>query len=724
MSAAEWLSAAEIAGLPGMPGYKRTVHLMAEREHWAFMEEQRPGGTVRLYSIDCLPPEARAELYRRRREAERVVESATEEHYRKLREEQLARSVAMPPWAQTRAAARAAVLSARDTFAVACQGMNKAAINKAFAAAFNDGRISVPGVEAARIGRISERTLFRWEAAAEVGKRALAGGYGAKGGKSKIDERPEVVSTIIAALADKPWLRPARVYELLCAQFPGFREDVSESTVTRWMGTWRERNPQLWAQMVNPDAAKGRFQVAFGSRSESVVRLNQRWELDSSPADLLLKDGRHTLIACVDVYSRRARIVVAKTSTSHAVGSVLRRAIIDWGIPEEILTDNGRDYTAEYIEELCRALEIGHPLCQPFHGEQKPHVERFFRTIQHDLVELLPGFSGHNVAQAQAIRSRKTFAKRLGETERQAFEVSMTSDELRARIDAWLPVYEAQAHEGLGGEAPASVAAKWTQPVRRVGLDAALDVLLAPLAGGRTVTKKGISVDSANYIAGELGDRIGQRVQVRLDPADLGRIWVFDADGKRICTAECPERTGISRAEVAAKAHARQKESLKQGRALLREAKRASSVDDIAALMLEERCRHSSKVVELRPATPVEPEIYSTPALEAAAEVLAAEQGRSAPVPEDVVERGRAVIRSMEEAREARAAAEAKAADEDAAFIARWVDMADRGLESASEFDKAWFERMAARDPKIRAFVLLKRPDLQPLLARAEAARR
>ncbi len=723
MSAAAWLTASDLAGLSGLPGKRSGVHRMAAREQWACKEEQGNGGTVRLYSVDSLPPEARAELERRRREAERVVQGATEEHYRQLREEQIARSLAMPPWAQTRAAARAAVLAARDTYALACQ-LNKASINRAFAAAFNAGRIVVPGIEAARIGRLSERTLFRWESAAEVGGRALAGGFGAKGGKSIIDSRPEVVTAILSILADKPWIQQARIYELLCASFPGFREFASESTVSRWMATWRERNPAVWEQMCNPDAAKSRFQVAFGSRSESIVRLNQRWELDSSPADLLLEDGRHTLIACVDVYSRRARIIVAKSSTAHAVGSVLRRSILDWGVPEEILTDNGKDYTAAYIESLCRALEIGHPLCQPFHGEQKPHVERFFRTAQHDLVELLPGYAGHNVAQAQGIRSRKTFAKRLGETEREAFEVALSAEELQLRLNRWLPVYETQPHEGLGGETPASVASKWTQPVRRVGLEAALDILLAPLAGGRTVRKKGISVDSAYYIHGDLGDRVGQRVQVRLDPADLGRIWVFDADGSRICTAECPERTGISRAEVTAQARVRQKASEKQARELLKAAKKAHHIDDIAEAILEERRRQAAKVVELHPATPPEPEIYSTPALEAAAEVLASQQQRSAPVPEEVLERGRAVIRSMDAARAAREAAEAKAADEDAAFIARWVDLADGGLQSASEFDKAWFERMAARDPKIRAWVLLKRPDLQPLLARAEAARR
>jgi hypothetical protein len=47
----------------------------------------------------------------------------------------------------------------------------------------------------------------------------------------------------------------------------------------------------------NPDAHKARFRPAFGSASEGIVRLNQVWEFDDTPSDIVLADGqRYTVI--------------------------------------------------------------------------------------------------------------------------------------------------------------------------------------------------------------------------------------------------------------------------------------------------------------------------------------------------------------------------------------------------------------------------------------------
>ena len=52
-------------------------------------------------------------------------------------------------------------------------------------------------------------------------------------------------------------------------------------------------------------------------------------------------------------------------------------------------------------------------------------------------------------------------------------------------------------------------------------------------SGWRTIRKVGIRLDNADYIAGELGPLVGERVGIRRDAADPDRIFVYREDALR-----------------------------------------------------------------------------------------------------------------------------------------------------------------------------------------------
>ena len=58
------------------------------------------------------------------------------------------------------------------------------------------------------------------------------------------------------------------------------------------------------------------------------MRLNEVWQIDASPADMLTTDGRFTLYVCEDIYSRRLISLVTKTPRAAAVGLLIRKAIL------------------------------------------------------------------------------------------------------------------------------------------------------------------------------------------------------------------------------------------------------------------------------------------------------------------------------------------------------------------------------------------------------------
>ena len=85
----------------------------------------------------------------------------------------------------------------------------------------------------------------------------------------------------------------------------------------------------------------------------------------------------------IDVYSRRLRYLVSKTSKATAIVALLRHCIIDWGVPETLKIDNGKDYKSAHVTRVLDGLEVNRVYCTPFQGQEKPHIERSFHTFLH-----------------------------------------------------------------------------------------------------------------------------------------------------------------------------------------------------------------------------------------------------------------------------------------------------------------------------------------------------
>ena len=277
-------------------------------------------------------------------------------------------------------------------------------------------------------------------------------------------------------------------------------------------------------------------------------------------------------------------------------------------------TDEGKDYTSRHVLGALADLEIEHLPCPPYSPERKPHIERFFGTLARELFAELPGFTGHDVAQAQALRARKSFAARRGADDAEVFGAALTTEELQARCDVWCEaVYGRRSHTGLDGASPFERVTTWQGEVRRIHDERALDALLAEPAGSgwRTVCKKGIRLDSVSYIAGPLGSLVGERVKLRRDPADRGRIHVYREDGSFVCVAENPARTGADQAAIAAAMTAEYREHRKAARKRARDLAQHTDPDGLADRALANAATAAAGVV----AFPKPSQAHQTPAL-------------------------------------------------------------------------------------------------------------
>ncbi|WP_068317443.1 DDE-type integrase/transposase/recombinase [Polycladidibacter hongkongensis] len=527
--------------------------------------------------------------------------------------------------------ARLAILSAIQSY----QNDRACSFSKALRVVsdqYNAGEIKIANWVKDTIPSFKKSAAYNWRAAMENGDfSSLASTKKLSRAQTGVLEAAHsgaVKQFILGLIAKQPHLSCKPIRAAVIAKFGESFELVASSgevktvacpplrTFQHHIKAWKQEHANELLRLTNPDKYKGSVRmVAAGGASANIHRLNQLWEIDASPADVMTTEGRWHIYACVDVFSRRALVLVTQTPRADAVGVLIRDAIAKWGVPEAVKTDNGSDFVAKQTERLFAALGVEVLTCDAYSPEQKPHVERFIGTWQRGFAELLPGYVGHSVADRTVIESRKRFSDRLGTSDAEIFAVDLSPQELQEASNQWVEtVYEHNRHGALGCT-PFTKAQQYTGSIKTVD-ETALNVLLAPIASGngiRTVTKSGIRCNNEHYLIGNV--MVGERVFCRQDPRDLGKLFVFSDDGEQFLGhAFAPVLAGLDPVKTIAHVRKMQKALEEEQITSMRRQMRKIGPRDVLNAVLEQG---QSNVT----AFPKPSETHSTPMLSAAGEV-------------------------------------------------------------------------------------------------------
>ena len=479
------------------------------------------------------------------------------------------------------------------------------------AAAENKNKTEIITHVAAAQG-INAGTFYRWKKAHDA-----AGLYGLRHksyGTTRAKLTQQQRNYIVSLIRYNPDCRDTRVWEYLADEFPA--DEVSGATVKRYVAKWKMENAEVYTYLSNPDKWKNNYMLASGSHSEKAKHFLHYVELDSTPSDVMCKDGkRYTIIGGIDIYSRKAKCYVSPSSSGMGVAALIRSIITTWGVPENFIRDNGKDYICRQVNFALQNLAINAVTLPPFTPEGKPHIERFFRTMSISLFEEVEGYIGHNVTDRRAIESRRTFAQRLMRQGDDPVRLNLMPTDLQDMIDNWIDnIYHQRTHSSINAT-PEHKAAQSPVPVRRIADARALDILLLP-AGTRSVQKSGICFEGGQYQSPLFAAGwVGRKVLVRRDIDNAGLLYVFDLDHNFICAAT-DARIGSMTSEdhTAAK---------KEQRRLVKE-----KVKAIAALTespMQRRLRNAKnekKIIALSPAR-----THSTEALEQAGNAALSRNG-------------------------------------------------------------------------------------------------
>ncbi len=153
---------------------------------------------------------------------------------------------------------------------------------------------------------------------------------------------------------------------------------------------------------------------------------NQMWQTDIFTFRM---GGRYAyLIGFIDDYSRyMVGLGLYMSQTADNVIELYRRATAEYGVPKEMLTDNGRQYTSwrgtSKFEAELQKDKIHHIKSQPHHPMTLGKIERFWKTVYGEFLE------------------------------RAQFESFENAQE---RIRLWVKYYNhRRPHQGIGGMCPA-----------------------------------------------------------------------------------------------------------------------------------------------------------------------------------------------------------------------------------------------------------------------------
>ena len=198
----------------------------------------------------------------------------------------------------------------------------------------------------------------------------------------------------------------------------------------------------------------------------------QLWQMDLM-SGVMLDDGTDLkVVTGVDDHSRFCVAAGLVTrATSRAVCEVFKQAMLTYGIPDEVLTDNGKVFTGRFgthkaevmFDRMCRENGISHRLTAPRSPTTTGKIERFHQSVRKEfLVDRT--FPSLEVAQQELDRWVTDYNN---ERPHQALEMAVPAERFRlvpeAKDPSSVPVYSEEDQNG-----------QWV--LRRVGSNGVMSV--------------------------------------------------------------------------------------------------------------------------------------------------------------------------------------------------------------------------------------------------------
>lgn len=542
-AAREWFSAAELAelNLPGLPSTKPGVLKVVRREGWMGADgktrkRKGQGGGVEFH-VSLLPEAAQA----------RVAAAAAPKAERLDRESAWERLAKLPAGYKAKADERLAVIDQIED--LQRHGLNKSkAIEQVVMTAAREARA------AGQEPPLKVATIYTWFARIEGVARADRVAYLAPEWTGRAADT-EACSPDAWEFYKGDYLRQSKPPAAGC-----YKRLLRVAANNGWsVPSLKTLQRRLDREIPPP------VQAYFRYGDEALTRHYQHLERDRSgilPMQILNLDG-HTWDVFVrwpnGTISRPHALVVQDiasgkvlairhdlTLNSRLVKLALCDTFREYGLPDTILMDNGRENAAQEIsggqyrprwgrtpeqepDGLLKRLGILALPVTPYRGQAKP-IERVFRDFAHDIAkgpDFEGAYTGHNTtAKPENYQSR-------------AIPIERFEDVVRREIAHW-NAQSGRRGQGMHGRSHDEVFAEgMARQVRARLTEQQLQLCLLkskPVSMSKTGAVK---IEDHIYWSPELADVRRQKVVVHFDPERMDQpAYIFSVDGRLLAKAD------------------------------------------------------------------------------------------------------------------------------------------------------------------------------------------
>lgn len=285
-----------------------------------------------------------------------------------------------------------------------------------------------------------------------------------------------------------------------------------------------------------------RDKLPYMIRDKSDVLSNEIWCSDHHRADVFVRNKlgkvfRPWITVFTDIRSTKVVSCIVREADPNTtvVLKCLREGVREYGIPDFIYTDNGKDYLAkafdpENEDSVFRMLEIEKITALPYHGQAKP-VERFFRTLEERFGKSFYSYAG-NDAKKRPEHMKKT-TKKLEEDEN-----IPTFEFYQEQLMNYVREYNATPHSGSGmnNKSPNEV---YSENLPE-SIETVSEEILCVVFGKtqiRKVNNNGIKLYCNTFTDrdGILSEFMGKEVKVKYDYDNMEVAYVYDMENHFIC---------------------------------------------------------------------------------------------------------------------------------------------------------------------------------------------
>ncbi|MCM1212934.1 MAG: Mu transposase C-terminal domain-containing protein [Lachnospiraceae bacterium] len=298
------------------------------------------------------------------------------------------------------------------------------------------------------------------------------------------------------------------------------------------------------------------------------IESNEWWIADNHTFDVMVrgKDGklhRPHLTAFLDARSGIfTGFHITDSPSSEATLTALRKGIIEYGIPDNIYVDNGREFLTLDIGGLGHRKKKPKDGVEPFEppgvfkrlgismtnaivrNAKAKIIERRFLDVKNDFSRLFQTYTGGNVTEKP---ERLKYVLKKGQV--------YTDEEFQAYVEAMLKWYfNMEPYNGAvkadRGKCKMDVYKEYMSVKRTAKLE---DLRLMMMRSSRPqkVTRRGVHLD----INGERFDywndefvllMLGKEVYYRYDPEDLSEVRIYDLEDRYIMTVPTDNEAVLS----------------------------------------------------------------------------------------------------------------------------------------------------------------------------------